>query len=757
MTTLVLFGFGLGLLAPLLCRIARGWTGWLLAAYPAAAFLLLLVGELEPEQQLAWGTSLGLELSFALDGLSRLFALLITGVGAFVLIYAGAYMRGRPHLGRFFASLVGFMAAMLGLVLADNVLLLFVFWELTSITSFLLIGFEHERSAARAAALQALYVTAGGGLALLAGLLLLADAGGSSSLRSLALTGATIRGDGLYAPLLLLVLVGAFTKSAQVPFHFWLPNAMEAPTPVSAYLHSSTMVKAGVYLLARLHPALGGTTLWMTLVGGVGAATAVTAAVLAWRQTDLKRILAYSTVSALGMMTMLLGLGGDLALRAAVLLILAHALYKGALFMVAGTIAHESGERNLSRLAGLGRSMPLTGTAAALAALSMAGVPPFGGYLAKELMLEAALHTPVIGALAAGVLVMSVLLLGAVAFLVGFRPFRGAPVNAARVHDGAPGLWLGALVLAVTGATVGIVPILFADSLVHEAAGAIGASPGGAPTLALWHGVTAPLLLGAGAILGAWLLARTWSAPAEERPAAGAAERAYLSALRTLTGVATRQTRAIQSGYLRYYLLVTIGVAALLAGGTLVVFGVPPLGRGSRSVAAHEAFLLLLVVASALGAARSRSRLGSVAALGIVGYCVALIYVIHGAPDLAMTQFVIETLTVILFLFAFRGLPAATFRTGRRTHLRDGTVAAATGLLMTVLVIVATSAQHAPPTSGYFLENSVDAAHGRNVVNVILVDFRALDTLGEISVLALAGIGVYALLRLQTGDEAVPR
>ncbi|MBI2088067.1 MAG: NADH-quinone oxidoreductase subunit L, partial [Deltaproteobacteria bacterium] len=367
----VLSGFAAALLAPWIDRVGRGRTGWIIAVLPATLFAYFATfvasirnGEVI-RQSHAWIPSLGIDLSFTADGLSVLFALLISGIGALVVVYAGGYLAGHPQLGRFFSYLLLFMSAMLGLVLADNVIALFVFWELTTLSSYLLIGFDHEREAARSAALKSLLVTGIGGLALLAGLILLAQAGGSPELSALAKHGDAIRSHPLYAPILALILAGAFTKSAQVPFHFWLPAAMEAPTPVSAYLHSATMVKAGVYLLARLNPVLGGTDPWLFTVTTTGAVTMVVGAWMALQRTDLKLILAYSTVSALGVLTMLLGLGTPLAIKAASVFLLGHALYKGALFLIAGAVDHETGTRSFDRLGGLKKAMPLTALAAA--------------------------------------------------------------------------------------------------------------------------------------------------------------------------------------------------------------------------------------------------------------------------------------------------------------------------------------------------------------------------------------------------------
>ncbi|HEU5462661.1 MAG TPA: proton-conducting transporter membrane subunit, partial [Candidatus Binatia bacterium] len=431
MLLIILSGFVVAIFAPWVYRFTGDARGWLFALVPAGLTIYfanfvpaISAGEVMTFSH-EWSPSLGLTLSFLVDGLSLLFALLISGIGALILIYAGSYLAGHPHLGRFYAFILLFMASMLGLVLCDNLLVLFVFWELTSISSYFLIGFDHEREAARAAALQALLVTGGGSLALLAGILLLGLAGGSLEVSALLANAEVVRASNLYVPIVLLVLAGAFTKSAQVPFHFWLPGAMEAPTPVSAYLHSATMVKAGVYLLARLSPVLGGTELWLHTLSAVGAVTMVTGAYLALRQTDLKLILAYLTVSALGILILFLGIGTTQAIAAAMVFLLAHALYKGALFLVAGIVDHETGTRDVNKLGGLRSAMPITAMAAGLAALSLAALPPTLGFIGKEMLLEATLAANGAGPILTVALVLASIIFVATAGIVGVRPFFG--------------------------------------------------------------------------------------------------------------------------------------------------------------------------------------------------------------------------------------------------------------------------------------------------------------------------------------------
>jgi multicomponent Na+:H+ antiporter subunit A len=733
---------------------ANRQTGWFLALVPLglfagfAAMAPAVLAGTPVRAAASWIPALGVRLSFHVDGLGLLFALLITGVGALVTVYAGGYLGAHPHRGRFYATLFAFMGSMLGLVLADNLVLLFVFWELTSLTSYLLIGFEHEDEAARDAALQALLVTGAGGLALLAGALLLARVAGTFELSALLGRGDAVRADPAYAAILVLVLLGAFTKSAQVPFHFWLPSAMAAPTPVSAYLHSATMVKAGVYLLARLSPVLGDTGAWRAGLTAVGAATLVVGAWLALRQTDLKRILAYTTVAALGALTALLGVGTTAAVTAAVVFLLGHALYKGALFLVAGAVDHETGARDAEGLRGLGRGMPITATAAAAAAVSMAGLPPTFGYLGKELLYEVA-HDHV--ALAAVAVLGNVLYVAAAALVL--RPFFGPAGGRAGPAEAPASLWIGPAVLAALGVVLGLAPAV-ARPLVAGAAGAVLARPV-APDLALWHGLTPAVALSALTLAGAAIAFRIrarlrgWALgglPARLGPARG-----YAGALRALYAVAAAQTRVLQNGSLRWYLRVTLVVTIALAGWALLGRGAFAWPAAGPAATAFDVGLGALVLLAAFTATASTSRFAAVAALGAVGYGIAVVYALHGAPDLAMTQVVVDTLTVILFVLVFRHLPRFTALSSARTRVRDAVIAGAAGAFVTAAMWAAMTAGGPPPISGFFLEASVPGGHGRNVVNVILVDFRALDTMGEITVLALAALGVVALLRLGRG------
>ncbi len=757
--------FALALVAPTLHRFTRTLTGWVLALVPAA--IAIYVGSSgatvgagnQLRSSLPWSPELGISLSFVLDGLSVLFVLLICGIGALVLVYSGGYLAGNPHVGRFYSFLLLFMGAMLGLVLADNILLLFLFWELTSISSYLLIGFTHQREESRAAAQQALLITGSGGLVLLIGLITLGMVGGSFELSVLLAQGDIIRVSPLYGLIVALVCVGAFTKSAQFPFHFWLPGAMEAPTPVSAYLHSATMVKAGIYLLARLSPMLNGTDLWVIVVSTVGAITMIVGGVLALYQTDLKRVLAYSTVSALGTLVLLLGIGTDEAINAAMVFLLAHALYKGALFMVAGIVDHETGTRNLEKLGGLRRTMPITTVIAVLAAVSLSGFGPIVTFIGKELILEAVLHVERFAA----PLVVSVVISGALfttaALIVGIRPFFGiAKPTPKHPHEAPVAMWLGPALLAVAGLVLGIFPNLIERSLV---AGAISVVRGAPATLDLylWHGFNIALMLSITSVVTGVALYFAWAflrrtTSIVERVLGFWPGNGYRLTIDAINRLARRVTGVLQNGYLRYYILTILVTTVLFVGWTLVIRqGFLPAVTWT-DVRFYEVALALLMLAAAMYAVVAPGRLSAVTALGIVGYGVALIYILYGAPDLAMTQILVETLTVILFVLVFYHMPRFQHFSKPLARFRDAIVSLSVGALMTVLILIVTATPPQSRLQDFYSANSKLLAHGSNIVNVILVDFRGMDTFGETVVLGVAAFGVFALLKL---GRATPR
>lgn len=766
MLTAIIAIFVLGFLAPYLLRLFKEYTGWLLALLPLGIFTWFLSwmptvadGQVVSQSRpwVEFGGLFELNLSFYLDGLSLLFALMITGIGTLIVIYAGGYLKGHEYLGRFYTSLLLFMGSMLGVVVADNLITLFVFWELTSFTSFLLIGFGHEKEPSRRAALQALIVTGLGGLALLAGFILMAFTAGTFEMSEILTRGDMLRDSGMYLPMLLLVLAGAFTKSAQFPFHFWLPNAMQAPTPVSAYLHSATMVKAGVYLLARLNPALGSTPEWFYLLGGFGAITMVVSAWLALRYVDLKQVLAYTTVMALGALTMLIGMGHELAIKGAATFTLVHSLYKGSLFMVAGSVDHETGTREVDKLGGLRTVMPISAGAAVIAALSMAGIPPFLGFIGKEVVYEAALETASLATAFTVLAVLANVAVVAAAGIVAIRPFFGQNVETPKkAHEAPLSMWLGGVVLAALGLIFGVLPFLIDSSLINPAMAAMLGEPVDI-YLSLWHGINVPLMLSAVTLLIGIGLYRYWDTIRQSLPMAGfgrafadVPDNSYDHAINGLLGVAGWQTRILQNGMLRYYILVIMATFVVATGATIYFQNALNWAPEFASVHFYEWILFAIVLASCLVAAMVRSRLAIIIAIGVIGYSLALVYIMYGAADLAKTQILVETMTVILVALVLIHLPPLTSVEKTASKARDAIIAITSGGVLTLMTLAAIHLPFDTFISEYYAEASYPLAHGRNIVNVILVDFRALDTMGEVVVIAVAGIAVYALVKMKS-------
>jgi multicomponent Na+:H+ antiporter subunit A len=750
--------------SPVAALVGARWPKhvWWLAAWPAGlavVFEHILRTRVAVDGplivSLPWAPSLGLTLQFNLDGLGLLFALMITVIGALIVLYASAYMQGHARIGRLLATLFVFMGAMLGVVLSDNLFVLFVFWELTGFSSFLLIGFEHDKATARASAMQSLLVTGAGGIALLAGAALLAQITGATTISDVLVGGTHVTGHPFYLACTTLFLLAAFTKSAQVPFHFWLPNAMAAPTPVSAYLHSATMVKAGVYLLARMTPILGGTTFWSTALMVIGGVTMVGAAWRSVQETDLKRILAFSTASALGSLVLMIGIGTPGAFVAAVVYMIAHAAYKGTLFMVAGAIDHEVGTRDVTRLSGLRALMPKTATAGALAAASMMGLPLFFGFFGKELFYEAGWQYGGSAGLLLAVAVGANALSGVAGLLAGVGPFVGPRMTGAdHVHEPPWPMWFGPMCLAVTGIVFTLVPGLVNGPIALATASMTGAV---APLrLALWHGFTPVLGL---SVLTLALAAGLYTQRALLRravPGSLGSEGIYHVILRLLDASSAAVAPALQSGSLRSYVLVLILATGGLLGGALFV------GGGGWSIAqltafrAHEVLIAMLICAGAVMAARSTSSMKAVIALGAVGYGVALLFVMYGAPDLAMTQFSVETLTVVIFVLVFRMFGSFAHLSSRFVRTRDALIAGVVGAGVSTLVLLVGAGDRMSRLKDFFVETGPTLGHGRNIVNVILVDFRGFDTLGEITVLVVAAIGVHALLRISADERGRP-
>ena len=711
-----------------------------------------------------WLPALGLDFGFRMDGLAWLFTLLIGGIGALIVLYAAWYLDpddAESPARRFFVFLLIFMGAMLGVVLADNLILLVLFWELTSLASFLLIGYWHRRSDAREGARMALTITGAGGLCLLAGALLLGHIVGSFRLDAVLASGGLIRDHALYETALVLVLLGAFTKSAQFPFHFWLPHAMAAPTPVSAYLHSATMVKAGVFLLARLWPVLSGTDAWFWIVGGAGLATLLLGAYVAMFQNDLKGLLAYSTISHLGLITLLLGLNSPLAAVAAVFHMMNHATFKASLFMAVGIIDHETGTRDMRRLGGLYRAMPITGT------LAMAGVPLLNGFLSKEMFFAETVFVsgqpaveyglPALATLASVFAVVYSLRIGHGVF---FGPALGDTPR--RPHEPVRWMRVPVELLVLICVVVGTVPAWSIGWLLASAAQPVVGGVLPAYSLAVWHGFNRPLLMSltatalgllAYALFGARLRKRVGRTPL----LAGLdGQRLFHRALAFGSGLARWMLRRTSTRRLQPQLLLMVVIAGLTGLASALIV---PLTWGDRArVPAAPGFALLWVIGgtAAIGAAWQAKfhRLAALTLLGVVGLVLCISFAWFSAPDLALTQLAVEVVTMVLFLLGLRWMPKrapeVSARVARRSwwrRRRDFGLALLIGAGLSALSY-ALLTRHAPLSiSPYFIEQALPAGGGSNVVNVMLVDFRAFDTLGEITVLGIVGLTVYALLR----------
>lgn len=774
-------------LAPLMVRFAGHHAGWLLALVPAAIFAQFLMaagfltegGFVIRELWIATGSPTPIYYSLFVDGLSLVFALLISGIGTFIVIYAGGYLKGHRHQGRFMAFILMFMGSMLGLVLANDIITLFVFWELTSVTSFLLIGFDNHREKARRAAMQALVITGGGGLALLAGLIMMAYAFQTWDISAMLGANQGLAGQELYLPILLLVLAGAFTKSAQVPFHFWLPNAMEAPTPVSAYLHSATMVKAGVYLVARFHPILGNSPEWNIILPVFGGLTVLTGALLALRQTDMKQMLAYTTMGSLGMLIMLIGVGTEVALSAAILFLIAHSFYKGALFMIAGTIDHGTGSRDITALGGLATKMPISFVSAILAAVSMAGLPFALGYFAKEEIY--ALVAPYEGEAVAdfayvfwqNAAVVAVAFIGnglmlVVGAAIALKPFLGnrrdTPIAP---HEGSLALIIGSLLLGVVGYFVGF--------YIHDFGGWF-VSPAASPVYGLevenhletLHFALVPLTLSvltwAFGVLVFMNLDRVRAGlEAFGRMVSWGPDKGFDQAMRGLLHLCGFVTRLLHHGRLEFYMvLVFVGFAAALFG-PIAAYDLWPAIPELPDLRFYEWGIAAIAALGVMAVLAGQTRLVAIVSLGIQGFAVAFIFLLFGAPDLGFTQFMVETLSVVIIALVMTRLHLDQHDNRLfEQAIRDGFIAITGGVGITIFMVVVLGTEIDLRLSDFFTQTSVAIAHGHNIVNVILVDYRGLDTLGEITVVMTAGIAILALVRIRaggrkTGSGALPR
>lgn len=749
----------LGVLVPaLMARRSRPLCSLATAVLPAIALAMSLAALPEitagefPRVSIDWIPQLGLDLAFRLDGLSLMFNVLILGIGLLIILYAHHYLDSHEKHARFLAYLILFMASMVGIVMADNLLVLWLFWELTSLSSFLLIGFWSHRSEARKGARMSIAVTGAGGLALLAGLLLLGDMVGSFDMQVVLDSGDVIAADPRFPLMLVLVLVGAFTKSAQFPFHFWLPHAMAAPTPVSAYLHSATMVKAGIFLMARLHPALAVNDLWPVLVAITGIITMVYAAWFALIKADLKGILAFSTVSHLGLITVLLGIGTPLAILAALLHILNHATFKAALFMCSGIIDHEAGTRDLSRLGKLARAMPFTCVVMSVAAAAMAGIPLLNGFISKELFFTAAVDNQALGGFS---LVLPILAtvggLLSVAYSVRlvhavfFAEARHAPPKTPHEPPHlmrAPAELLAAICLLV-GLLPGVTHWLLAPAV------AAGLQQPLDFHLAIWHGVNLPLLMSIVATLAGVLVYVMH--PYVRRLVRQFPKRdtslIFEASIQAIAARAEAITDALDNASLQRFMALLLTAALVMAGIGLAQLEDLTGLKGNQPL---DGILVLgagLLIFTAIGTAVThRYRLLSLMMLSVVGLVVSLTFARFSAPDLALTQLSVEVVTMILLMLALFFLPQRTQReSSARRGLRDLLLCSSLGMVVAALNY-AVLTRETRSISQFFLDNSVPGGGGHNVVNVILVDFRGFDTLGEITVLAIAGLAIYKLL-----------
>ena len=763
---LLLAPFLMALLAPLIVRETGAAAGWILAIVPAGIFAALatMIGEVAGGRivrfGIGWVPALDLRFDFLIDGLSLTFCLVVSGIGAFILIYAGSYLKTHRQLGRFMAILLAFTGSMLGLVLSDSLVALFVFWELTAVASYLLIGFEHERPAARRAALQALIVTAIGGLALLAGGVLLSTLAGTWDISRLADSRALLDAVWSYPIVFACLALAAFTKSAQLPFHVWLPNAMEAPTPVSAFLHSAAMVQAGIYLLARFSPLMSDTWIWQGTLCLFGGATLLWGAFRALGQTDLKQILAQTTIASLGLMMVLLGFGDAVAAMAVAAYFVAHALYKAGLFLVAGIIDHGTGTRDVTRLGGLRDHLTISFICAALAALSMFGLPPFLGWFAKE-EIYADLHVHDFAAtVGLVVLVVGNMLMGASALTLGLKPFMGPLVVTPEApHEGGFALWIGPALFGLCGLAVLFGVSAYGDQIVAPMAAAIVGHPVEAHLSLAVDPLGLPLWLSLATWAGAGLL--YWRADsvrtaiaALERRFTWSIDRGFDALMFGLIRFAGDCTRLLQHGRLELYLVLLFAALALTLFVPLSTLGAWPGAPAFAALTPYEGGGMALAIAGIVAVVIAPTRLAAILALGLQGLALALLFLYFGAPDLGFTQLLVEVLSVVVLALVMTRL-----RLGPRDPrpledwLRDGTLALVCVAGIALVLLRVLEGRFDSRLGDFFASASVALAHGRNIVNVILVDYRGLDTLGEITVVMTAGIAVLALLRRRKGSQ----
>ena len=778
------------ILVPLLYkRMNNIHTGWFVLAVPVtlAVIYTTYIAQVAKGEvftaELPWIPSLDISIISYLDGLSLLFSLLFTGIGSLVVLYSIFYLdKHKEKLHNFYVYLLLFMSAMLGVVQSDHLITLYFFWELTSISSFLLIGYWYNRDASRFGALKSMMITVGGGLMMLGGFVLLYLMGGTYSIRELIVMAPNLVDQPLFTWSLVLLLLGAFTKSAQFPFYIWLPDAMEAPTPVSAYLHSATMVKAGIYLVARFTPIFAASELWVWLVTGVGILTLFWGSFFAVKQTDLKGILAFSTVSQLGLIMSLLGASAvafhangsidtiKFAAFAAIFHLINHATFKGSLFMIAGIVDHETGTRDIRKLGGLMSIMPISFTVAAIGSLSMAGLPPFNGFLSKEMFLTAMLALQKFeffgfetwGALFPIVAWIASIFTFIYSFYFVFRTFNGnyKPEQLPhKPHEAPIGMLISPILLAALVVTIFFIPNFIGNTFVKPAVQAIQPFLYDSPQavdihVSAWHGITPELLMTIGIIIVGVLLfvaLPKWQGMYQRFPQALTLNNAYDKIMQGLDVGLNRISRRYMTGSMRHYLLYMFsGITIIVIGSLFVKDAFSISFQGASPINLYEIILIVVLLIGTAITILAKSRLTAIIGLGTVGYTVALFFVIFNAPDLALTQLVIETISVALFLLAFYHLPKLGKREERmRFQLNRAIISIAVGVMVTLVALSAHSQKLIPSIAKYYEETVYSLAGGGNIVNVILVDYRGFDTLFEITVLGIAGMAILAMIKLR--------
>ncbi|MFD3260567.1 Na+/H+ antiporter subunit A [Paenibacillus lentus] len=786
----ILIPFLAAVIVPFLyTKVSRKHIGWFVLAAPVALFVALAryipsVAQGETYlSKITWIPSYDIHFTTYLDGLSLIFGLLITGIGSLVIIYSIYYLSSEESLNHFYIYLLLFMGGMLGVVFSDNLMVFYAFWELTSISSFLLIAFWYHRKRSRYGAKKALLTTVTGGIAMLTSFIMIYVMTGTMSIREII---AVIdHNHMLFIPAMLLLLLGAFTKSAQFPFHIWLPDAMEAPTPVSAYLHSATMVKAGIYLVARFTPIFGSHETWFWLVSSVGMITLFWGSFNAVRQTDLKALLAYSTISQLGLIMSLFGIGSAAlsmgagadtviytqATFAALFHLVNHSTFKGALFMVIGIVNHGAGTRDIRRLGGLMSLMPISFTIALIGSFSMAGLPPFNGFLSKEMFFEAVVNVSQSGIFS---LHVSKVLFPVVAWIASvftfiycmiivFKTFLG-PYQPEKLdheaHEAPIGMLISPIILAILVVGIFFFPNVLGDYLLRPAMASILPSielEGIVKPISAWHGFNAALLMTIGVIVIGTLLylsIRRWKGIYSLLPEKWTLDNLYNNSLIQMEKGSNRITSFYMTGYLRTYSVYIFLFFIAAVGGTMLFTGAYSWDlSGDAPISVYEIVLVFIMMAAGLAIPLAKSRVNAVLLNGALGYSMALFFVVFRAPDLALTQLVVETVSTALFLLCFYFLPEWKKENApRRTKRNNLLISIAVGVTFVLVALSVRSGKLFETISGYF-EDAYELAGGKNIVNAILGDFRAFDTMLEVVVLLIGGLGVYTLIKLKTTKE----